>query len=190
MTISARNIGTQNIDTTRLFLRRFTITDAESVFSNWISDPEVQHNYGEPTYDTIFDTRQLLEKWIRSYDNNEFYRWAIILKETNVCIGQIAFYEVSAKAQRVDVEYCVGRAYWGNGYAPESLKAVIDYVFDKMQFNRVQAFHRSKNHPSGIVLKKAGMKYEGTLKQFILHQGEFDDCLMYAIIRKEWKNDV
>lgn len=184
------NIGTKDIETRRLLLRRFRISDLETIFNNWISDPIVQHNYGEPTYDTIPDTQKLLEKWINSYENNEFYRWAITLKETNDCIGQIAFYVVDSRNQKLDVEYCVGQAFWGKGYAPEALKAVIDYAFKEMNFNRVQAFHRSKNDISGIVMKKAGMKFEGTLKQYILHKDEFDDCLMYAIIRSEWNNDA
>jgi ribosomal-protein-alanine N-acetyltransferase len=63
------NIGTKDIETRRLLLRRFRISDLETIFNNWISDPIVQHNYGEPTYDTIPDTQRLLEKWINSYEN-------------------------------------------------------------------------------------------------------------------------
>lgn len=80
--------------------------------------------------------------------------------------------------------------YWaiilGNGYAPEALKAIIEYSFKHIHLNRIQAFHRSRNAVSGKVLVKAGMNYEGTMKQYLIHKGEFDDCIMYAIIRDEW----
>lgn len=179
--------GTQTIETQRLILRRFRIADTQSVFENWISDPEVQNNYGETTCNTIAGAKQILEKWISSYNNNGFYRWAVIQKGTNENIGQIAFYLVDSKNQRADVEYCIGQSYRGNGYAPEALRAVIDYAFTHVNFNRIQAFHRSKNAASGKVLHKAGMKYEGTLKQYLIHKDEFDDCIMYAIIRQEWE---
>ncbi|KLU65770.1 putative ribosomal N-acetyltransferase YdaF [Desulfosporosinus acididurans] len=180
------HIGTQTIITQRLILRKFEIADTQSVFETWMSDPEVQNNYGENACETISETQQILEKWISSYDSNEFYRWSIILKETNRNIGQIAFYLMDSKNQRADVEYCIGQSFWGNGYASEALKALIEYAFRNVGINRVQAFHRSKNILSGKVLQKSGMKYEGTLRQYLIHKDEFDDCIMYAIIRDDW----
>lgn len=178
--------GTQTIETRRLVLRRFEIVDAQSVFDNWMSDSEVQNNYGEMACRTIVEAQQILDKWIFSYNNVAFYRWAVILKGLNENIGQIAFYLVDSKNRKVDVEYCIGQSYWGKGYAPEALKAVIEYAFNCIHFNRVQAFHRSKNISSGRVLQKAKMKYEGNLKQYLIHNNEFDDCIMYAVIRNEW----
>lgn len=181
------HIGTRTIETQRLILRKFEIEDVRSVFENWMNNPEVQNNYGEAACKTVAESQQIIEKWISLYSHNDFYRWTICLKEPNISIGQIAFYSLDSKNQRADVEYCIGQSYWGNGYAPEALKAVIEYAFKHVCLNRVQAFHRSRNGSSGKVLQKAGMKYEGTLKQYLIHNGEFDDCIMYAIIRNEWK---
>lgn len=187
--VIVNSIGTQLIETDRLILRRFMYSDLDDMLEHWISLTEVQKNYGEPVYTTIDETMNLLDKWISSYDKEDFYRWAIISKESGLNIGQIAFYKVNSKNQYVDVEYCIGKEYWGNGYATEALKGVINFVFNKMNFNRVQAFHRSKNITSGRVLEKAGMKYEGRLKQYVLHNGVFDDCIMYAILKEEWKQE-
>jgi ribosomal-protein-alanine N-acetyltransferase len=178
--------GTQTIETPRLILRRFEMADTESVFQTWLSDPVVQNNYGEKACNTTAEAQQIIDKWISQYNNNEFYRWAIILKGINKSIGQIAFYLVDSKNQKVNVEYCIGQSYWGIGYATEALNAVIEYAFRYIRLNRVQAFHRSKNTASGKVLAKAGMKYEGTLKQYLIHNDEFDDCMMYASTRHEW----
>lgn len=178
--------GTQTIETQRLILRRFKRVDTESVFKTWLSDPAVQNNYGEKACNTIVEAQQIIDTWVSQYPNNEFYRWAIILKGANKNIGQIAFYLVDSKNQRADAEYCIGQSYWGNGYATEALNALIEYAFRYIRLNRVQAFHRSKNAASGKVLEKAGMKYEGTLKQYLIHNNEFDDCIMYAAIRHEW----
>jgi ribosomal-protein-alanine N-acetyltransferase len=53
-----------------------------------------------------------------------------------------------------------------------------------MNYNRIQAFHTKKNPASGKVLLKAGMKYEGTLRQSFL----YDDCIMYAILKEEYSH--
>lgn len=188
--MSLTHIGTQTIETQRLILRKFEISDSQSAFQTWLSNPEVQNNYGEKACETIEEAEQILGKWISSYGRNDVYRWAIIHKDTMINIGQIAFYLVDTKNQKVDVEYCIGQLHWGNGYAPEALKAVIEYAFSRVRLNRVQAFHRSKNPTSGRVLQKAGMKYEGTLKQYLIHKNEFDDCLMYAIIQSEWTREA
>lgn len=90
--------------------------------------------------------------------------------------------------QWADVEYCIGQSYWASGYATEALHAVIEYAFEHIRLNRVQAFHRSKNPASGKVLEKAGMQCEGTLKQYLIHNDVFDDCIMYAAIRDEWND--
>lgn len=183
------NKGTQHIETERLILRRFKRSDSTDMLKYWISIAEVQENYGEPVYKTKVEINEVLDKWISSYDNYDFYRWAIILKDSKINIGQIAFYKVNSRNHKVDVEYCIGKEFWGNGYATEALKGVINDTFKNMSYNRIQAFHRSENKSSGRVLEKAGMKYEGTLRQNILHEDVFDDCLMYAILKEEW-NEV
>lgn len=187
--MSLNHLGTKTIETQRLILRRFEFTDSESMFDNWISDSNVQKSYGELPCKTIDDVEKILNKWISSYCNSEFYRWAIILKETNTNIGQIAFYIVDSKNQRADVEYCISKSYWGNSFATEALEAVIEYSLEEIKFNRVQAFYRSENISSGKVMQKAGMKYEGTFKQYLFHDNYFHDCIMYAITREDWIKD-
>jgi ribosomal-protein-alanine N-acetyltransferase len=184
--VAINNIGTQRIETDRLILRKFESIDAEDMIKNWISHPVVQNNYGEPIYTTTEEVSKVLENWISAYSNLEFYRWAIILKETNINIGQVAFYKVDSNNQNLDVEYCIGESYWGKGYATEALKAIMKYGFEKMHYNRIQAFHRRQNPSSGQVLIKSGMQYEGTLRQYLLHNDSFDDCIMYAALKEEY----
>lgn len=164
------------------------MSDADQMIRNWISNPDVQNNDGEPVYVSKQEVDTLLGKWIDKYQNDDFYKWAIELNDSHENIGQIAFYKVNKENFYLDVEYCVGKPYWGNGYATEALTAVIDYAFEKMEYNRVQAFHRSKNQPSGRVLEKAGMKIEGILRKFLFHNNNFDDCVLYAVLKEEWKN--
>ncbi len=178
---------TKRIVTDRLVLRRFDISDSNDMLNNWISIPEVQNNYGEEIITTSIEVEEKLKTWIVEYGGDYFFRWAIVDKETNTNIGMIAFYKVNAKNRRVEVEYCIGKDYWYKGFATEALRAVVDFAFDELNLNRVEAFHRSKNPSSGRVLEKVGMKQEGTLKQYLVHNNEYDDCHIYAIIRNDWK---
>ena len=84
--------GTQTIKTERLILRRFAYSDDDSMLKYWISDPEIQSLYSEPVYTTKEEVKELLDQYIFSYGKENYNRWAIINKETNQCIGQIAYF--------------------------------------------------------------------------------------------------
>jgi ribosomal-protein-alanine N-acetyltransferase len=49
----------------------------------------------EPTYSTEEEVRELLDTYISSYQNDIYYRWAIVEKDSLACIGQIAIYLVN-----------------------------------------------------------------------------------------------
>jgi len=72
--MTVNNIGTMSIETDRLILTRFKNTDTNDMIKNWISNPAVQNDYGEPIYTTIEEVSEILEKWIASYSDIEFYR--------------------------------------------------------------------------------------------------------------------
>ena len=86
--------GTEDIETDRLLLRRFTYEDAESMLNNWAGDDSIQHMYGEPSYKTYEAVRSLLDKYLKGYDDGYFFRWAITEKGSDECIGQIAYFLV------------------------------------------------------------------------------------------------
>lgn len=82
-----RYCGTKTIKTPRLILRKFEIGDSEDMLKYWISDPNIQSEYGEPVYTTEAEVHGLLGNWIDKYKNPEFYRWAIIEASSLINIG-------------------------------------------------------------------------------------------------------
>ena len=180
--------GTQTIETERLILRRFFASDVASVFNNWAGDRQVQNDYGEPVYKTIEATSELLNRYINSYEKPETYRWGVFLKdEPDNCIGQVAFFIVDSHNEFCEVEYCIGKAYQDKGYTTEAVKAVTAYGFDVVGFNRIQVSCRHVNIPSKRVIEKCGFTYEGTLRQYFNHLGEFHDRLYYSMLKNEWE---
>jgi ribosomal-protein-alanine N-acetyltransferase len=176
--------GTIQIETERLILRKFTYDDIPDMLKNWIADPNVQNEYGEPEYKTAIEVSKLLGKWISKYESNDFYRWAIILKENNENIGQIAFCKVYTEIETAEIEYCIGESYWGKGYATEALKVVIEFSFKEPKFHKSEAFHRAINARSGRVLKKSIMKNVETVTRFEMQNIRPDNEICYAIVRK------
>ncbi len=175
------HVGTQPFETSRLICRPFVPEDHKDMLENWIADPAVQSEYGEPIYTTPTAVQMLLASWLDKYQSPNFYRWAIVEKASNKNIGQIAFCKVYSDLQTAEIEYCIGQAFWSNGYAGEALAALIDFTFQYSDFQKLEAYHRAENTRSGRVLEKSIMQVTDTVERFrrenTLPHGEVCYCI-------------
>lgn len=181
--------GTQNIETPRLLLRRFRIEDAEDMFKNWASDPEVTRFLTWPVHSSVEVTRDLLKDWIPRYEDGGYFNWVMEHKETGKAIGNISVVRLREDIESADMGYCMSRAFWGQGFMPEALKAVMEYLFDVVGMNRVAACHDANNPKSGRVMEKAGMKLEGTLRAAGKNNLGICDEVWHATIRSDREAD-
>ena len=181
------HIGTQPIKTQRLLLRRFEYTDDENMLRYWVNDAAIQSMYSEPVYSTKQEVKGLLDQYIHGYEKDDYYRWAIVFRDTNECIGQIAFFLVDSKNHFGEIEYCIGSSFQQKGLATEATKAIIEYGFEKINLHKVQVCHKSINIPSKKVIEKCGFVYEGTLRDFFYMDDRYVDRLYYSILRDEYK---
>jgi len=179
--------GTQPIETERLLLRQFTREDAPSAWANWAGDEAVQNWYGEPVYATLEEAQGLLAKYIAGYENNDYYRWAVIDKSSGECIGQVAYFLVDTKNHFGEIEYCVGQAFQRRGYCTEAVRAIMAYGFGKVHFHKVQVCHIPANEASRGVIRKCGFTYEGTLRDYFYGAGAYTGRLYYSMLENEWK---
>ncbi|MBH1942576.1 GNAT family N-acetyltransferase [Mobilitalea sibirica] len=179
--------GTMSIETDRLLLRRFLQSDAKSMFHNWTNDEDVCKYMRWPKHKNINETRDIIAGWINSYNKLSFYLWAITLKESDELVGSIVLFVVNENDHSGDVGYCLGKRYWGKGIATEALKAVLNYAFFKINFNRIETYHSINNPASGKVMQKCGMVFEGLAKQKYKSTIGYEDCNMYAILKENFK---
>ena len=176
------------IETKRLILRPFDLSDAESMFRNWAKDPDVLRFMPYELCATVEDTQKHISQWLRYFEETAANSalFAIVLKDSSEVIGTIDFAETDKEARSAEVGYQLGKAWWGQGYATEALRALIKYCFERVKLNRLWASYDSRNPASGKVLQKAAMKYEGTLRQCKVRRGELSDSVRYAILAEEY----
>lgn len=179
--------GTQKLETERLILRRLTEADAEAMFRNWASDPEVTRFLTWPTHKDVNVTKYVIGTWLPQYEKNDYYHWAVTLKENgDEPIGTIHGL-VNEDLEQITVGYCLGRAWWHRGIMSETLQAVIRFFFDQVGANSICSYHDPNNPHSGMVMKHCGMKYEGTRRASDRNNTGICDASWYSIFRKEWK---
>ena len=97
------HIGTREIATERLTLRRFEIEDAENMFYNWANDPEVTKYLTWPAHESVDTTETILKEWISKYDEKDFYQWAIELNDLEQPIGTISAIRIDERVESVEI---------------------------------------------------------------------------------------
>ncbi len=177
--------GTITLETDRLILRKFRTDDAEHMYHNWASDPEVAKFMTWPPHPDVNCTRSLITGWISNYTDASNYNWVIEWKASGEVIGNISVVRLEEAFEGAEVGYCLSRAWWGQDIMPEALRAVIVYLIKEVGLNRVAATHDRNNAKSGRVMEKAGMKYEGTLRAADRNNQGIGDKVYYAVLKDD-----
>lgn len=170
----------KTIKTQRLMLRPVLLGDAQSILDA-MECPEI-HSMHSNGFRTMEDVQRYIEVLLREYENGKFKTWAIALKDTDLLIGSITLDTVPFFA-RTDLSYWINREHRNLGYATEVVKAMTGYCFDDLGMNRVQVL--TSNPASARVVEKAGMQYEGTLRQYFGMNGNYWDVKMYSVLRDD-----
>ena len=150
------------LETDRLLLRPLELTDADDMFA-MDSNPEV-HKYLWQTPAQHIDEVIKVIDYVRSqYEKNNIGRFATIVKETNEFIGWTGIKFVDDHVENgntnfYDYGYRLNENFWNKGYATEASKAWLDYGFNQMKIDKMNAYTHSENGASNHILEKVGMK--------------------------------
>lgn len=184
--MSLTHKGTIQLETERLILRRFTPKDAEPMFRNWASDPEVTKFLMWQTHTDIEVSQTIANEWVGNYESDSYYQWAIVPKDLCEPIGSIAAVKVDNAIKMVHIGYCIGKAWWRQGYTSEALAALIRFFFEEVGVNRIESRHDPRNPNSGKVMIKCDLQYEGILRQSDTNNQGICDAAYYAILAEDY----
>ena len=122
-----------------------------------------------------------------NYEKNNYYQWAITFKnECDNPFGSISVVFTDENTLTFEIGYCIGKKYWRQGITSEAFAAIIPYLFEEVGANRIESQHDPNNPNSGLVMKKCGLKYEGTLRQADWSNRGIVDACMYSLLKSEW----
>ncbi|MCL2342794.1 MAG: GNAT family N-acetyltransferase, partial [Firmicutes bacterium] len=180
------HLGTKVLETERLILRPFALSDAQTMFRNWASDPEVTKYLLWKPHPDIAETERVLGEWVPQYEKPNYYQWAIVLKSLGEPIGSLGAFQLREDVGRIEVGYCIGRKFWGRGYTAEALSEVIRFFFEEVGLNRVEATHDAANPNSGKVMRKCGLRYEGTKRKGGGNNTGICDMCFWGILAEDY----
>ncbi|WP_028274700.1 GNAT family N-acetyltransferase [Atopococcus tabaci] len=181
-----KHLGTRELETERLLLRRLTVADAEAMYHNWASDEEVTRFLSWPANESVQVTEATLRHWESEYAKNNYYHWGIVPKEVGEPIGTISVVDQDDSTEMVHIGYCIGKQWWGKGYTSEALNRLLQFFFEEVGVNRIESQHDTRNPGSGRVMEKCGLQHEGTSRQSSRNNQGICDTVHYAILKEDY----
>lgn len=174
--------------TPRLILRDFRFDDFESLRAIE-SRPETY--YYEGPNPSPEKTRLQLEKLLAQ--NNEkprmYYRLAVTLPPDDQLIGRVSLVLLNDAIREWEIGWAIHPDEWGQGYAPEAARRLMDFAFTELGAHRVTAFCHVLNQASVRVMEKLSMQREGHLRATRWWREAWSDELVHAILEKDWVNE-
>lgn len=145
------------IETERLIIREMNQLDLNAL-CKIMCDEEVM----KATYESAFNEEEVqrwLNRHLKRYEDYGFGLWAVVLKETNIMIGQCGLTLQTWKNKQVlEIGYLFQKSYWHKGYATEAAIACKEYAFSVLNASSVYSIIRDTHTASQNVAIKNGMK--------------------------------
>ncbi|MEM9219317.1 MAG: GNAT family N-acetyltransferase [Cyanobacteria bacterium P01_F01_bin.150] len=170
-----------SFNTPRLILRRHRISDAAAIF-DYASDPQVVYYMDYGLRQNVEEIEDHIKHKADEWDSGNF-TWVLTIKPNDRAIGTIGCYLDGHKAE---FGYLLNRHYWGQGYATEAAKEIVEWVINVPEIYRIWATCDAENLASARVLEKCGLVCEGTLRCYCVRPNispKPRDAFMYARVQ-------
>jgi [ribosomal protein S5]-alanine N-acetyltransferase len=183
MSINAAFQTFPQLITENLILRETTLNDAPAIFQIFADDAVTKYHDLE-TATNIEQAKFLIQRRRERFQKQEAIRWGIATKEDNVIVGSCG-YGIKNRFQ-AEIGYELAREYWRKGFMTEALSAIIQWGFEQLDLNRIEAFVMLENTASIQLLKKLHFVEEGVLREYGFWKGEFHDLKIFSLLKKEY----
>ena len=142
--------------------------------------------YGMPAFKTQESAGREIRWFNRIFLREEGIRWAITTIDNDDYIGDIGFMNYSKQHRRAEIGFKLIRKYWRRGWMSAAIHAALQYGFNEMKLNRVEALVDSRNDPCLQLLRKAGFAREGVFREYEMDENGYADLAMLSILKSEY----
>ena len=178
---------TIKIETDRLVMRPFTLEDKDAIFEVMKDKDMYLYSPDEP-WESSENAEEFINLAIRLYndDHHTFkHFFAVTVKESGTIIGICGIGGIAYDRTKNEVFYHIGKNYWGNGYATEAAKAMLDYAFGNLELKKIIAAVHPDNIASNRVIKKIGLKRAGVISGLPGEHAFFNGEYLYSLYKDE-----
>jgi [ribosomal protein S5]-alanine N-acetyltransferase len=173
--------------TERLFLERLTSAHLNDLFEIR-SNPVTMRFIPRPVAKTTEDAQVLIDMIDEGINANEKINWGLFTKDTGKLIGVAGYVRVNKSNARAEVGYVLNSAYHQRGLMKEALDKILEYGFNTLNFNCIEAIIDPENIPSVRLIEKLDFMREGLLRDFTYHNEKFSDAFIFSKLKREFNH--
>lgn len=170
------------IKTNRLHLKEIKNTHLEDIFKIY-KDEKVTKYYDLLPLTELSEAKKEIEFFRNRFKENTGIRWGISYLNQSEIIGTVGFNKI-IDHHKGRIGYDLQSRHWGKGIMTEALEAILNYGFNSLELNRIEAEVMIGNVASEKLLTKLHFQKEGILSDWMYWNNRYYDISMYSLIKK------
>lgn len=133
--------------------------------------------------------RRRLRLTATEWNEDSGYGFIVFRNSDDALMGGVNLSNVRrGVAQTVNLGYWIGEPYARQGYMTEALQALFPFVFERLNLHRIEAACLPHNAASRSLLCKVGFREEGHARQYLRINGDWQDHVLYALLRGDLRD--
>ena len=132
--------------------------------------------------------RLRLSRYSEDWRTDQGYNFFIFRNEDEALAGGVGLSNIRrGVAETTSLGDWIGEPFARQRYMSAALPLVIDFAFTRLRLHRVEAACLPSNVPSRALLLRTGFRQEGYARLYLLIDGKWQDHLLFAILREDWR---
>lgn len=174
------------LETNRLIIRPISVDDGVDVFT-YRSDRETNKFQGWIP-ETIEDVLLFINKVSKKLNvQNTWFQFVIVEKLSNRIIGDLGVHFYDSENRQVEIGCTLNKEFQHKGFATESVKRVIDFLFSDLHKHRIVTSIDPDNESSIRLVERLGFRKEAHFVESLFLNGRWVDDIIYALLERDWK---
>ncbi|HYE86023.1 MAG TPA: GNAT family protein [Vicinamibacterales bacterium] len=166
-------------------MRELRLDDAPSLLAMLTTDEVSRFISPPPT--TVEGFERFIEWTRREREAGHYACFAIVPDGMQTAVGIFQLRGLDAMFATAEWGFALGAQFWGTGLFAEGARLVVDFAFDVIGANRLEARAAVANGRGNGALRKIGAVQEGVLRQSFLRHGVRHDQVLWGILAADWR---
>lgn len=184
------HLGTTELFTDRLTLRRYEAEDADAAFYNWAHDENTAYFCSWNVCRSAEETSALLNEYISQYSHPDYYLWAVEVNELEQPVGTVTVKNFDEGAMSAEIECWIGSDFTKQGFAKEASAEIIRFMTENVGVQRIWGKCAAENEGGAKLMLKLGLEREGLLKKAAKFSCGIADTVIFGAVYSKNEDDV
>ena len=172
------------LSTNRFLLRQVEERDYKDIYEIYADEEAVRYQQIKPM-ETMEQAQKAVSAFLKGFKNREFIRWCIVDNECDKVLGLINLHDFDNWNSKVEIGCMLNKKYWEQGIMSETAQKVINYAFEVIELNRIEALIDPKNIASIKLIAKLGFEKEGLKRnaEYCSRTDEYEDRQIFGLVK-------